>query len=55
MADLQRQAPAFNYGVYEEVIVTDDVFSFMRHYDGTDRYTQAHLLIVLARDSCRRE
>ena len=39
MADLQRQESAFNYGVYEEVIVTDDVFSFMRHYDGTDRYT----------------
>ena len=41
MADLQRQESAFNYGVYEEVIVTDDVFSFMRHYDGTDRYTNS--------------
>ena len=51
MADLQRQAPAFNYGVYEEVIVTDNVFSFMRHYDGTHRYTRTYLLTQRVRQS----
>ena len=38
LADIQRENSAFNYGVYERVIVNDQILSFMRYYDGTDRY-----------------
>ena len=38
MADLQRTSTAFNYGKLETVIVSDEIYSFVRFYDGTDRY-----------------
>ena len=37
MADLQNTAPAFIYGKHEIVVVSDEIYSFLRYFDGTDR------------------